>query len=86
MGKRAKKWKQLIASILIVTFAVTSVQWEGCVVKAQETSEKQSEQTEEEKQSTDTSERKEYQVSEENARLEENTETSTTFDIGKHKK
>lgn len=81
--KKRTIWKQMAALILAVTFTVTNVPWEGCVTRAQEISVTQ---TEQENQSSDTSEKKEYQVSEENANFEENTETSTTFDIGNNKK
>lgn len=86
MKKRTKIWKQMISLLLAVTFLVTNLPWEGCVVKAQETVETQVDQINQEEQPLDTSEIKEYQVSEENAKHEKNTETTTTFDIGKHKK
>lgn len=86
MNKRKKNWKQIVAMLLVIAFFVTSIPYEGCVVNAQEVQEEPetSEPTdEEEPQGTPADS---YEVSEEDARLEENTETSTTFDVSKNKK
>ncbi|MGN1166607.1 MAG: DNRLRE domain-containing protein [Lachnospiraceae bacterium] len=88
MRKLKKNWKQIIAVILIAAFTVTSIPWEGCIVNAEETSSEQMENPEQSgttKQAED-SDVKEYDVTKEDARLEENTETSTTFDVGNNKK
>lgn len=88
-GKIQKNWKQIIAAILIIAFTVTSIPYEGYTAKAEEiqteqtaeTPEVSEAKTEEETEGADT-----YEVSEEEARFGENTETSTTFDVGNNKK
>jgi RHS repeat-associated protein len=94
-GKRQKSWKRLVAAILIAAFTATSIPWDGETAQAQETQETKQNalqenagtdaagemQPEEEGPAADT-----YQVSEEDARFGENTETSTTFDVGNDKK
>ena len=91
--KRTKKkhWRQLVAAVLIAAFTVTSLPWEGCVLHAAEADgqEEASGQTGTEDTGQTVAEAAEadgYDVSKEDARLEENTENSTTFDVGKKKK
>lgn len=88
-GKIQKRWKQIIAAILAIAFTVTSIPYEGYTAKAEEVQPEQTVEaseisetkTEEKTQEADT-----YEVSEEEARFGENTETSTTFDVGNNKK
>lgn len=97
-GKIQKRWKQIIAAILAIAFTVTSVPYEGYTANAQETQTEQEEDTAaaaEAETAADTESTEEegegpsaesYEVSEEDARFGENTETSTTFDVGNNKK
>lgn len=97
-GKIQKKWKQIIATILAIAFTVTSVPYEGYTANAQETQTEQEEDmaaAAEAEMAADTESTEEegegpsaesYEVSEEDARFGENTETSTTFDVGNNKK
>lgn len=89
MVKIRKNWKRIVAAVLVAAFMVTSIPYEGCIVKAEEAQEtetgndtgKQNFGEGEEGVSADS-----YEVSEEDARRSENTENSTTFDVGKNKK
>lgn len=87
---RDQLWKKIISWILILTVALTSLSLDNLTVYAEETEQtKDTEYVEEESKLTaDSSEMsaEEYDVDKSDAMLEENTETSTTFDVGDDKK
>ena len=83
MGK--KTGNRIIAIILVIAFFFTSLSLENLTVQAEEV-EKKTEEKQESVAKEEVAEAKEYEVTESDARLEENTETSTTFDVGDNKK
>lgn len=87
---RDQLWKKITSWILILTVALTSLSLDNLTVYAEETVQtKDTEYVEEESKLTaDSSEMsaEEYDVDKSDAMLEENTETSTTFDVGDDKK
>lgn len=82
-------WKRITSWVLILSVTLTSVSLEKLTVYAEETAQTENVKQEDEVEepiNTGKVSAEEYEVDKSDAMLEENTETSTTFDVGDDKK